>query len=169
MRIRPSGRLDGAACRTQKPRPVVRDVIGDVTRERGDPAVPVQVEGVGSAHAAQPQSVQVGGDPARHRLHLRPADGAGEQTPPPGGSVFRRRGRGVADGRRFVSATTARSASGQSERGGHLRSSGGAHLHFCHCLRVEFALNPNFIDFRQIIHDHDKAVTSDCDVRTIPC
>lgn len=46
-------------------------------RASGNPNVPVQIERAGAAHAQEPQSIQTGSDPARHRLHLRPAERTG--------------------------------------------------------------------------------------------
>lgn len=54
-------------------------------RECRDPDVPLQAAGPGALHAQEQKDLQVGGDPARDRLHLRPAVGAGE--PPRHGAV----------------------------------------------------------------------------------
>lgn len=59
-------------------------------RERGDPDVPVETTGPGAVHAEEQEDLKVGGDPARDRLHLRPAVGAGE---PPRHGAVRRGGR----------------------------------------------------------------------------
>lgn len=53
--------------------------------ERGDSDVPLQVARPGAVHAEEQADLEAGGDPARDRLHLRPAVGPGE--PPRGGAV----------------------------------------------------------------------------------
>ena len=82
-------------------------------RTSGNPNVPVQIERAGAAHAEKPQSIQTGGHPARHRLHLRSANGA--RTEPseasPANPLRRRR---LHLGRRRYTPTAARST--HSER-----------------------------------------------------
>lgn len=86
-------------------------------RERRDPDVLVEAAGLGAVHAEEQEDLEAGGDPARDRLHLRPAVGAGE---PPGDGAVRRGGRaGVAAVRRGAAAAGAAPAAGPARRAQH--------------------------------------------------
>lgn len=96
--------------------------------ERGDPDVPEQAEGPGALHAQEQEAVQAGSDPARHRLHMRPAERA--RGAPRCGGVRRSLGLGTEEVAGSRQPQAAPGGAGQSEHDtGALRSHGPPTYH----------------------------------------